>query len=124
MVVGPRPNAAARGLAHELHMRIPKDSLCVSDMENVEQAGWNNRFHEFCSRRLRLGGWIVLLAIVLGRTHVLLAQPRPGSTTPQRQARLGAERQASSDKNENWRAEPSCFDQATGMAGRAPVSRA
>jgi hypothetical protein len=92
-------------------------------MENAEQASWNNRFHKFYGRRLRLCGWIVLLAIVLGRTHVLLAQHRPDSTTPQQQARLGAERQASSDKNENWRAEPSCFDQATGMAGRAPVSR-
>lgn len=48
------------------------------------------------------------------------------TTTPQEQsksARLGAERRASSDTNENWRAEPSCFDQATGMVGRAPVSR-
>jgi len=92
-------------------------------MENAEQASWNNGFHEFYGRRLRLGGWIVLLAIVLGRTHVLLAQHRPDSTTPQQQARLGAEQQVSSDKNESWRAEPSCFDQATGMAGRTPVSR-
>src|SRR5258708_3653188 len=91
-------------------------------MENAEQASWNNRLHETYGRRLRLGGWIVLLANVLGRTRVLLAQPRPDSTTPQRQARLDAERQASTDRNGNWRAEPSCFDQATGMAGRAPVS--
>jgi hypothetical protein len=95
-------------------------------MENVDQATCNNRFPEFGGRRRRLAGWTVLPAIVLGGTHVLLAQHSLDSATPQEQsraARLGAERRASSDKNENWRAEPSCFDQATGMAGRAPVSR-
>jgi hypothetical protein len=95
-------------------------------MENVDQASCNNRFPEFGGRRRTLGGRIILLAFVLGGTIVLFAQHSQDSTTPQEQsksARLGAERQASSDKNENWRAEPSCFDQATGMAGRAPVSR-
>jgi hypothetical protein len=95
-------------------------------MANLDQATRNNRFREFGGRRRRLRGWAILPAIVLGGTHVLLAQHSQDSTTPQEQskaARRGAERRASSDKNENWKAEPSCFDQATGMAGRAPVSR-
>jgi hypothetical protein len=94
-------------------------------MENVDQASCNNRFPEFGGRGRRFGCWIILLAIVLGGTHVLFAQHSQDSATPQEQsksARLGAELRASNDKNKNWRAEPSCFDQATGMAGRAPVS--
>jgi len=95
-------------------------------MENVVQVSCNNRSPEFGGRRRRFGRWTILLAIVLGGTHVLFAQHSQDSTTTQEQsksARLGAQRRASGDKNENWRAEPSCFDQATGMAGRAPVSR-
>jgi hypothetical protein len=68
----------------------------------------------------------MFFAFLLGGTHALFAQHYPDSTMTQKQsesARLGAQRQASSDKNENWRAAPSCFDQATGMAGRARVSR-
>jgi len=64
-------------------------------MENVDQASCNNRFPEFGGQRHRLGGWIILLAIVLGGTYVLFAQHSQDSTMPQEQsksARLGAER--------------------------------
>src|ERR1700738_411471 len=97
-------------------------------MENVVQVSCNNRSPEFGGRRRRSDRWTILLAIVLGGTHVLFAQHSQDSTTTQEQsksARLGAQLRASGDKNENWRAGPSCFDQAAWRAEhrcRAPGS--
>jgi len=63
-------------------------------MENVVQVSCNNRSPEFGGRRRRFGRWTILLAIVLGGTHVLFAQHSQDSTTTQEQsksARLGAQ---------------------------------
>jgi hypothetical protein len=91
-------------------------------MENANQASRDGRFPGF-GARTRCFIW---LAVVLGGTHVLFAQHRQGSTTPQEKSKSAgqdAEPRPSDNKNENWRAEPGCFAQAPGFAGRAPVSR-
>jgi hypothetical protein len=91
----------------------------------MDQASFKDRFAPFGGPRRRLGDWL-LLAVVLGGTHVSLAQHRQSSITNLKHSesgRLGAEQWVSDERNENWTAQPSCFDQATGMVGRAPVSR-
>jgi hypothetical protein len=97
-------------------------------MENPNKPSCDVRFAGF-GEAIRIGGnWAIVLAIVLVGTQVLFAQHRQASSAQQEKSSLklagqNSEPRPSSNTNEHWKAEPSCFEDATEMAKRGPVTR-